>query len=44
MLRTASVGLIAIALLWVAERALGFNVPLVPIARAVLGLGGGAEG
>jgi hypothetical protein len=44
MLRTASVGLIAIGLLWVAERALGFNVPLVPIARAVLGLGGGAEG
>jgi hypothetical protein len=34
MLRLGSAGLVAIGLLWTAERALDFNVPLVPIARA----------
>jgi hypothetical protein len=28
----------AIGLLWVAERSVGFNVPLVPMAKAVLGM------
>lgn len=37
--RLASVGLIAIALLWVAERSVGFNVPVVPIVKSVLGIG-----
>jgi hypothetical protein len=37
-LRAGSVGLMAIGLLWVAERAMGFNVPLVPMAKAVLGM------
>jgi hypothetical protein len=37
--RLASVGLIAIALLWVAERSIGFNVPVVPIVKSVLGIG-----
>jgi hypothetical protein len=37
-LRAGSVGLMAIGLLWVAERAIGFNVPLVPMAKAVLGM------
>ena len=37
-LRVASVGLMAIGLLWAAERSLGFNVALVPLAKAVLGM------
>lgn len=37
-LRLGSVGLMAIGLLWVAERAVGFNVPIVPIAKAMLGM------
>ena len=41
-LRAASVGLMAIGLLWLAERSLGFNVALVPLAKSVLGLGGNA--
>jgi hypothetical protein len=41
-LRVASVGLMAIGLLWFAERSLGFNVALVPLAKSVLGLGGNA--
>jgi len=36
--RLGSVGLVAIGLLWVAERSTGFNVPLIPIAKAVLGM------
>ena len=32
------VALMAIGLLWVAERSVGFNVPLVPMAKAVLGM------
>ena len=36
--RLGSVGLIAIGLLWVAERSLGFNIPIVPMAKAVLGM------
>jgi hypothetical protein len=36
--RLGSVGLIAIGLLWVAERSVGFNVPLVPLAKAMLGM------
>lgn len=36
--RLGSVGLMAIGLLWVAERSTGFNVPLIPIAKAVLGM------
>ena len=36
--RLGSVGLIMIGLLWVAERSLGFNVPIVPMAKAVLGM------
>ena len=39
VLRTGSVALVAIGLLWVAERTMGFNVPLVPIVRSVLGMG-----
>ena len=39
VLRTGSAALIAIGLLWVAERTMGFNVPLVPIVRSVLGMG-----
>jgi hypothetical protein len=41
-LRAASVGLMAIGLLWLAERSLGFNLALVPLAKSVLGLGGNA--
>ena len=41
-LRAGSVGLMAIGLLWTAERAMGFNVPLVPIAKAVLGMKDGS--
>lgn len=37
-LRLGSVGLMAIGLLWVAERSVGFNVPLVPLAKAMLGM------
>jgi hypothetical protein len=37
--RLASAGLIAIALLWVAERSMGFNVPVVPIVKSVFGIG-----
>ncbi|HEX6047648.1 MAG TPA: HupE/UreJ family protein, partial [Gemmatimonadaceae bacterium] len=40
-LRVASVGLMAIGLLWAAERTFGFNVALVPMAKAMLGMGGG---
>jgi hypothetical protein len=36
--RLGSVGLIAIGLLWVMERSVGFNVPLIPIAKAMLGM------
>jgi hypothetical protein len=39
VLRTGSVALIAIGLLWLAERSFDFNIPLVTIARSVLGLG-----
>jgi hypothetical protein len=41
-LRVASVGLMAIGLLWLAERSLGFNVPIAALAKSVLGLGGNA--
>jgi hypothetical protein len=41
-MRACSVGLIAIGLLWAAERSMGINVPLVPIARRMLGIA--AEG
>lgn len=37
-LRAGSVGLMAIGLLWVTERAIGFNVPLTSIAKAMLGM------
>jgi len=37
-LRVASVGLMAIGLLWVAERSVGFNVPIIPLAKAMLGM------
>ncbi len=37
-LRAGSVALIAIGLLWVAERAMNFNVPLIPIAKSMLGI------
>lgn len=37
ILRVGSAGLIAIGLLWAAERALGFNVPLETIARGAVG-------
>ena len=40
-LRVASVGLMAVGLLWMAERSLGFNIALVPLARSVLGLSSG---
>jgi len=36
--RMASVGLIAIAMLWVAERSMGFNVRVVPLVKSVLGI------
>ncbi len=39
ILRWGSLGLIAVAMLWFLERALDFNVPLVPIAKQLLGLG-----
>jgi hypothetical protein len=39
VLRTGSVALIAIGLLWLAERSLDFNIPLATIARSVLGMG-----
>jgi hypothetical protein len=39
VLRAGSVALIAIGLLWVAERSTGFNVPIVPIVKSVLGMG-----
>jgi hypothetical protein len=29
---------LAIGLLWVLERSVGFNVPLVPIAKSILGI------
>ena len=38
--RAASVGLIAIALLWVAERSMGFNVQVVPLVKSVFGIRG----
>jgi hypothetical protein len=37
-MRAGSVALIAIGLLWASERAIGFNVPLVHMARTILGL------
>ena len=37
-MRAASVTLIAIGLLWAAERTLNFNVPLIPIAKSILGI------
>jgi hypothetical protein len=36
--RLGSVGLIMIGLLWVAERSMGFNIPIVPIAKSMLGM------
>jgi hypothetical protein len=42
-LRVGSVGLMAIGLLWAAERTFGFNVALVPMAKAVLGLSRGGD-
>ena len=36
MVRVGSVALVAIGLLWVAERALDFNVPLGTMARGAL--------
>ena len=41
-MRVGSAGLIAIGLLWLAERSMNFNVPLGPIVKSVLGMG--AEG
>lgn len=41
-MRVASVGLIAIGLLWMAERSMNFNVPLVPIVKSVLGIDTGS--
>jgi len=38
LFRWVSAALIAVALLWFFERALGFNLPLIPIARQILGL------
>lgn len=38
IMRAGSVALIAIGLLWVAERTMNFNVPLVPIAKSLLGI------
>jgi hypothetical protein len=38
-MRASSIVLIAIGILWASERAIGFNVPLVPIARSILGIG-----
>jgi hypothetical protein len=38
VMRAASVALIAIGLLWVAERTMNFNVPLIPIAKSLLGI------
>jgi len=37
-LRVGSVGLMLIGLIWLAERSLGFNIALVPLAKAVLGM------
>lgn len=37
-MRVGSVALIAIGGLWLAERALDFNIPLVPIAKSILGI------
>ena len=38
VMRAASVALIAIGLLWVTERTMNFNVPLIPIAKSLLGI------
>jgi hypothetical protein len=38
VLRAGSVALIAIGLLWLAERSLNFNIPLATIVRSVLGM------
>jgi hypothetical protein len=38
VLRVGSTALVAIGLLWAAERTLGFNVPLAQIARGAVGL------
>ena len=40
-MRVGSVGLMAIGLLWVAERSMNFNVPLGPIVKSMLGMGQG---
>jgi hypothetical protein len=37
-MRVGSLALIGIGLLWMAERALEFNVPLVPLAKSLLGI------
>jgi len=37
-LRWGSIGLIAIAMLWFLERALDFNVPLVPLVKQMFGI------
>jgi HupE / UreJ protein len=37
-LRLGSVALMAIGLLWVLERSVGFNVPLIPMAKSILGM------
>lgn len=37
-MRAGSVALIAIGTLWLAERSLNFNVPLIPIAKSLLGI------
>lgn len=38
VMRAGSVALIAVGLLWVAERTTNFNVPLIPIAKSLLGI------
>lgn len=37
-MRTGSVALIAIGMLWLAERTMNFNLPLIPIAKSILGI------
>jgi hypothetical protein len=38
VMRVGSVALIAIGLLWLAERSFEFNIPLIPIVKSVLGI------
>jgi hypothetical protein len=38
IMRGGSVALIALALLWMFERALNFNIPIMGIVRKVLGM------